>query len=360
MIVQSVRLHRFELPLKRSLFVANTSVATRQGVLLTVTTDSALTASCEVSPLPGLHRETIGTVITELKEFKRRFTGRTLQQVPDNWWGTPQVIFKDFPAAPSVRFAIETVCLNLWAQQTGKKTSWFLGKPSAKSIRLNALLFGEPPTVIRQAEKYIARGFRDLKIKVARHALQDELDMLTRLLRELPHSVRVRLDANRSWTLEQAKALQSLPKERIEYVEEPLQNPYDIPAFYRATGIPVALDESLTLPKAHELLKLPGVNALVLKPTVLGATETLRWAQWAERQRQKIILSDTFSSGIGLNILAHWAAALNSRAAHGLNTYDLLAEDLLNQPLNTDKGQLKLLPGHEINNRIRWSRLNEL
>lgn len=360
LILESVRLHHFTLPLKRSFNVANASVATRQGVLLTVTTDSALTASGEASPLPGLHSETIGTVVTELKKFKQQFTGRTLIDSPRNVKEALQNVLNDFPASPSVRFAVETLFVGLWAQQAGKSVAQYLSNTSRQNVRLNALLWGELQTMLQQSAEFVALGFRSLKIKVGRHAPQDELAQLKRLLQVLPPSVQIRLDANRLWTLEQAKTLQSLPRERIEYVEEALQNPNDIPAFYQATGLPVALDESLKSPEAHTLLNLEGVKALVLKPTVLGAIQTLQWAQLAQKHRQKIIISDTFSSGIGINNLAHWAAALNYRTAHGLHTYALLTDDVLNPRLTLKQGRLKLLSDKEIYERIQWSKLSEL
>lgn len=79
---------------------------------------------------------------------------------------------------------------------------------------------------------------------------------------------------------------------RLQYIEEPVLDSWDIPEFFLETGIPVALDECLDMGllgpgvsgDLAELLasKESGVAALVLKPAVLGGFErcmdTARWA----------------------------------------------------------------------------------
>ena len=69
--------------------------------------------------------------------------------------------------------------------------------------------------------------------------------MLAEIIAACP-AARLRIDANRSLTLDGAKRLfEGLDPARVEYLEEPLSLPLELPALHFATGLSIALDESL-------------------------------------------------------------------------------------------------------------------
>lgn len=71
----------------------------------------------------------------------------------------------------------------------------------------------------------------------------------------------------------------------IQYLEEPLKDPRQIPLLYQRCdkAVPFALDESLhtsssspssgARQEARSLLDMEGLSAVVLKPTVLGGLD---------------------------------------------------------------------------------------
>jgi O-succinylbenzoate synthase len=112
----------------------------------------------------------------------------------------------------------------------------------------------------------------------------------------------------------------------IQYIEEPLQEPLQLPQFAAATGgFPYALDKSLSdgVWQLHQLqLLAPHCKALVLKPTVCGGYEaTLQWAVAAQQCGIAVVISCAFESCIGLAHLAILASIVSdSTVAHGLST----------------------------------------
>lgn len=340
MKIRDVRFFRFTLPLKEPLLIGANRITQREGWLLQLTSENGFSAFGEASPLPGLHRETPAQCANELLTVKKM-----LLQLP-SFEQADQTEFlnrlrEHLSLSPSMWFALDSALLSLAGRF--RKQDF---PDQIPEVKVNALLTGETKTWPEQANEAINKGFHSLKIKVGRHDLSEELLALKKLLRTLPENVLLRLDANRSWTLKEATRLAALPAERIEYIEEPLQNPDDIPQFYRQTGIAVALDETLREAQAEPLLAQSAVNAIVLKPSILGGwLPTVQWAQTAKAHNKTIIISDTFSSGVGLQILADWIVRLGAtQTAHGLDTYRFLADDVLKAPLEFSNGALQIRP----------------
>ncbi len=339
MKIRDVRWYRFTLPLKEPLLIGANRITQREGWLLQLSDENGFSAFGEASPLPGLHNETLMQCVDEFRIIKQR-----LVELPNFKAEEITRILKSLrnrlSLSPSVWFALDGALISLSERPEQDVTN------RRAKVNVNALLSGNVETWATQATEAVAEGFRSLKIKVGRQDLSEELSALKALLRTLPANVSLRLDANRFRTLKEAIHLAALPAERIEYIEEPLQNPADIPQFFRQTGIAVALDETLREAQAKQLLTQPAVNAMVLKPSILGGwLPTVQWAQTAKTHNKTIVISDTFSSGVGLQVLADWIVRLGAtQTAHGLDTYRFLADDVLGTPLEFSNGALQIRP----------------
>ncbi len=344
MIIRRIRLFRFSLPLRHSIRVGGRTISRRDGVLLQLEDDAGHCGYGEAAPLPGLHSETLETCVRELAEIKERLIGQRfkIESDPEKWGSA---------LSPASRFALDAALTQLIFTQNYS---------SENRVAVNALITGKGNEMLAQAQKAVADGYRSLKIKVGRASVEEELKMILAILRETPPAVKLRLDANRSWTPDQAESLSVLPAERIEYVEEPLQNLSGLEAFYLRTGLAIALDESLRTPEAARYLAFEGVKALVLKPTVLGGFSPVqKWAHLGREKGKMLILSDTFSSGIGVHTLGFWAILLHlQKTAHGLDTYRFLAEDVLTSPLRFSAGELWMSPVSST--QINWEKMEEL
>ena len=339
MKIRDVRWYRFTLPLKEPLFIGANRITQREGWLLQLSAENGLTAFGEAAPLPGLHNETLMQCADEFRAIKQKLLALANFKA-EEITRTLKSLRNRLSLSPSVWFALDGALISLSERPKQDVTN------RRAKVNVNALLSGNAETWATQATEAVAEGFRSLKIKVGRQDLSKELSALKALLRTLPENVSLRLDANRSRTLKEAIRLAALPAERIEYIEEPLQNPNDIPQFFRQTGIAVALDETLREAQAKQLLTQPAVKAMVLKPSILGGwLPTVQWAQTAKTHNKTIVISDTFSSGVGLQILTDWIARLEiTQTAHGLDTYRSLADDVLGRPLEFSNGALQIRP----------------
>jgi O-succinylbenzoate synthase len=140
-------------------------------------------------------------------------------------------------------------------------------------------------------------------------------------------SYEIRLDCNRSWSLEQALEFAcAFQPDDFAYLEEPIRSFEELQEFSLKTGFPLAADESMVDSPWEQI---PTLKAGIVKPTVLGKIPRLP-------PHIDLVLSGAYESGIGtLHI-----ATLPSHRAVGLDTYRYLTEDLLHLPLRIEEGQL--------------------
>jgi O-succinylbenzoate synthase len=172
-----------------------------------------------------------------------------------------------------------------------------------------------------------------LKIKVG-HQPPKEAGSLLEAIREAvgPH-IRLRLDANRAWTLEEAVQLLSQWRRlALECVEEPLRlDCMDQLPLLRDLGIPLVADESLRSRADLEQLS-GGFEGVVLKPLLIGGLyRSVQMARDAAARGLFVIVTTAIEAAVGRLGVAHVAAACPREAqrAHGLGTGILLGEDLV-------------------------------
>lgn len=168
-----------------------------------------------------------------------------------------------------------------------------------------------------------------VKVKVAQTSMEDELNLIYGILSQRP-DLKLRLDANRGFSLEQALDFAAcLPLDSIEYIEEPCKQPRDNPSLYCAIPLPYALDESLNNPH-YQFVPQEGLTALVIKPMLLGSIEKLECLiDTAQRYGVRCILSSSLESSLGINDLANLAAILTPDEMPGLDTLGAFSQDLL-------------------------------
>jgi O-succinylbenzoate synthase len=317
-----ITLFRYTLPFARPVPTRHGPLAARTGLLVR---DGK--AWGEAAPWPGLSPESLGEAEAELQS-----------------WRECQASGRDFsPQLSSVAFAFDSVTDQVGtARRTVRQTKTTSTTPT--KIPINALLSDEP--LDTALPSLISSGFRTVKIKVGRQSIRADAGRVKEVHRQLGPDIKLRLDANRAWTLTDAvdfaKSITGVP---LEYIEEPLQNPAELPAFHARSGLPVALDEALLEQPLEYYRAWRGVRVVVIKPTILGGLRAAkRLAVTATELGWLPVFSAVYESGVGIRALAQLAARCGAPGvAMGFDTYRCLADDVLQPRLTIRDGALDLL-----------------
>jgi len=213
------------------------------------------------------------------------------------------------------------------------------------SIRVNASLPAVRPDAV--ADVLARFGPCDtVKIKVAEigQTLDDDIARVRTVRELLGEQVRIRVDANGAWSVDEAvQAVTQLAPFELEYVEQPCATVSELLALRReieGLGVFIAADESVR--KADDPLAVARAGAadvLVIKAAPLGGIR--RALDIIARAELPAVISSAIDTSVGISMGLHLAAALpRLELACGLGTAALLEGDVTEHPLIPEAGAL--------------------
>lgn len=140
------------------------------------------------------------------------------------------------------------------------------------------------------------------KVKIGRNELQRESSWLKVFINALPENIKLRLDGNRSFSIESLnRYIQDIDLEKVQYVEEPLKNIMDWTSLERFKELDLAIDESIDKRRELDFAKY-----IVAKPTFnISLKDTLKELAL---ENQEVIISNSFDPPNNIKILKMIAA----------------------------------------------------
>lgn len=328
MMPSNARLWSYLLPLREPIWVRGQKLRMRSGLIIQHPAEDGGAVLAEASPLPGYSPDAMDQALQQFCLYFSRPPER-------HWW----------IRVPSVQCALDMLANS---------------SAGAASVAVNGLALGDPD-LAQEEEIRRLRACGVVKIKVGQGEPQESAQRVKCWSERLGADVRLRLDANQGWGVDEAisfwQEVNGLP---VEYVEEPVRDIAELREFAQKTQAPLALDESLMASDILSRAQDWNLQAVILKPMALGGLEKAREiARRAADMGARAVVSSLFESSVGLAHLVHWAALLpNASTHHGLDTAGLLVEDTLRSPLIATSGRLDAPPLNELSSllKVEWLR----
>ncbi|MEW2740702.1 o-succinylbenzoate synthase [Providencia sp. PROV130] len=301
--MRKARIYSFSLPMEAGVILRYQRLKTRDGLLVCLQ-DGDNEGWGEISPLPEFSRETL-----------EEATAETIKRM--NEWAKEGKISNSL--LPSVAFG----CSCALAELTGEL-------PKEADYRKAPLCSGDPDDLILSLDAM--EGEKVAKVKVGLYeAVRD--GMVVNLLLEAVPELKLRLDANRSWTRTKAdgfaKYVNPDYRDRIAFLEEPCKTREESLQFAADTGISIAWDESVR-EEGFMVEAQKGVSAIVIKPTLTGSLSYCRYlVEEAHRLGLQAVISSSIESSFGLTQLARVAHWLTPNTIPGLDTVSLIQSQLI-------------------------------
>ena len=173
--------------------------------------------------------------------------------------------------------------------------------------------------LLRQVERFLARGFGGVKVKVGRPDPADDEVRVAAVRRLVGDDVDLMVDANMGWTADEAiERGRRLEAHRLRWLEEPTV-PEDVAGHARiaaALETPIALGESLHSPWEFErYIDEAAVEVVQLDPITLGGI-TPWWRVAQAAAARGLPLSSHYADELSAHLLAacHWPLYLEKHA----------------------------------------------
>lgn len=230
--------------------------------------------------------------------------------------------------SPPARVAARTALADAEARRSGLPLHELLRPGSGPgTLDCNATLTaGEPADVLRQAEIWAADGFRVFKLKLG---TGDDVAQVEAVRQGLGDGVRLRVDANGSWSpREAAERLRALEPFGIELAEQPVADLAGMRELRELSSIPLVADESIaSSEEAAEAARIGACDAVTVKLSKVGTLDASLGGHLPA------YLSSALDGPVGIAAAAHAARALPGTSvwpgvAHGLATERLFASTI--------------------------------
>jgi O-succinylbenzoate synthase len=357
--ISGLDLLRYDLALSEPVTLKDATLHRREGALIRLTADDGSEGWGEAAPLPNFSPESLEDSIEHLRAIAPELADHELSA---NLLESDDAPFTELTRlTPSGRFGLEVALLNLLSTHHGKTLPELLGDEPAKVVQISGLISGSIEKVLTEASSRAEEGYRAVKLKVGRGIVSEDAEIVQRVGEILGGKVSLRLDANRAWRFDEAlEFARRISGTRVEYVEEPLAAPARLGELAREWGLPVALDESLVGMGFEDLGRHAYARAVVLKPTLLGGvSRVLDLAGGAKALGMAPILSSSYEGGVGIGALVALAASVG-REPTGLDTYRVLAEDVIEAALPLPAPTVSVRETMEAARRVDVGRLQRI
>ena len=289
--------------------------APRPLVLVRIESADGAVGYGEAAPLADYDGVTLEQVVEALGLYERVVAGAAGLSHAE--------LLADCAAVAPLPQALAAVDLALWdlaGQRAGQPIWQLLGSDAPPIVELNAAIGAEEPGhAATQARHAVERGIECIKLKVG---VGDDLNRVRAVRAAVGPQVRLRLDANGAWLLDQAvETLRALADFGIELCEEPVHGVFGIAAVARALPyVTIAADETGADPT---LFKARVCGSVCLKISRCGGiTGVLRDAVAARNAGYDIYLASTMDGPLGIAAALHVAAVVEPVRACGLATLE--------------------------------------
>ena len=205
--------------LTRPYTIAFRRIESVENVILRIETDSGLTGWGAASPEPRVTGETLeacrAALVPERLAWLDGHDVRDLESLERELAGRLSV-------TPAARAAVDMALYDLAAQERGLPLVEMLGR--ANESLPTSITIGIKPLeeTLAEAEEYLARGFRVLKVKIGLD-LEEDLERLRRLREKGGPGVGIRADANQGYSVEETlRFFHETAALDLEFLEQPL------------------------------------------------------------------------------------------------------------------------------------------
>jgi len=301
--------HPYCFPLAHPLRTATGSIDVRRGFIVALEDGEGHRGLGEAAPLPGWSAERLSDVQRELTAWARQPLG------------------DGGSLCPATAHAVSCASRDLDAQRTGTPLARALAAEVQSEVPIAHLA-----TDAADAAALVEGGARCLKFKVAVASPSEDLVRLLAVREVVGPDIRIRVDANRGWSLATARAmLPRLADLGITLIEEPVEQPQDM-AHLRGHGVGIAADESVrNLADLTAIIAGGLADTVVIKPMLVGSLEACRsMITEAAAAGLQIMVTTSIDAMVARRAALHLAATVPSGhlVPCGLMTGRWLAEDL--------------------------------
>lgn len=345
MKITDIRTWPVSIPFKKPFVVWRGVAETKDHVIVQVETDEGVAGIGEASPFLYYAAETQEDVVSTVENYIQPIL-RGMD--PFNLEKIRGILATTVDGHHFSKAAVKMALWDIVGKSLGVPVYKLLGGKAREDVPLVGILkSGDPADIAGEAEEWVARDFKQLKVKIG-FGIERDVASVRSVREAVGEEVTIRVDAEENYdlktALQVARRLQSLG---IELLSQPIprHNYHDMALLRQSVEVPLLVDESIRTPEDVLLAVRLGTGDLVNIKVVKsgGMLDSKRMASIAEAAGKDCLVGSMLEMGPGTLFAAHFAISTpNVNYASEIIGPLLLTDDILAQPVKVEGGALQV------------------
>jgi len=332
----------FRIPFRQPLSIAGSLVFARVGLLVRAYSANGFVGIGEVAPPPLAGDQSIIDAVSAMASVQdtlRRDGPITIVPWLPEGWGSS--------LSGAVRAGVEMACCDLAARLEDRRVAELLGAAVHDEIPVNALIESQDPRTAADAvSALLAAGYRCFKLKVS-HDLARDNARVAAVRGTAGPGVRIRLDANGAWTVDEATAaITRLAAHGMSTSSSRCAQWKSLRAY---AGLSARRSRPMSVLRRERGGTVGGAGGRRRDRREARVARMRNAVAVIERARAhglQVVVTSALDTSVGIAAALHLAATLPDPVPPcGLATAALLAGDLVREPLIPRAGSLALPRG---------------
>lgn len=307
--IKEVEIYAFDIPLKEPFKVSLGVITAANNVLIRIITDSGLVGLGESSPFAPITGDTQETNLMIARSIREMIKGKSPLAVDTLITEIGHIVHSN----PSIVAAFDMAFMDIVGKVAGLPVFRLLGADKNTLETDITVGIDTPEKMATSAQEYVAKGYKDIKIKVG---ISPHIDIArVKAVREaIGKDINLKVDANQGWNVPQAiDTLRKMEPFNLEFAEQPtVASDIDGMRSIRIESpVPICADESLFLPQdAIKLIKAEACDYFNIKLMKAGGiTNSVRIAHIADAANITCMVGCMLETRLGLTAGAHVVAS---------------------------------------------------
>lgn len=297
MKISQVILHHLRMELIKPFETSFGRSITRDCILLEVKAEGLVGyGECVADCAPGYSYETVETAWHVLRDFL-----------------IPAILHKEIEHAdqlsssfvqvrghPMAKAGVEMALWDLQGKITNRSLRDMMGgQRSAVEVGVSVGLQPTPADLLRTVDAYLDQGYRRIKIKIKPGRDISE----AQVIRHAHPDLRLQVDANSAYRLDQAQQLKPLDELNLLLIEQPLEDDdlWDHSQLQKEFQTPICLDESILSPRhARQAIEMQACRVINIKAgRVGGLSQALAIHDLCRQKNVPVWCGGMLETGVG-------------------------------------------------------------
>jgi o-succinylbenzoate synthase len=345
MKIQYIEVGVVRIPLKTPFKTALRTVTTAEDIVVKVQTDDGAVGYGNAPATVVITGDSLGSIADAVQHF---IAPKIMGMDIEDREGICQRIDQSMVQNTSAKAAVDIAVHDLFGQRYGLPLYRLFGGSRSRIQSDLTISVNDPAVMVADAQKALAAGYGDLKLKVGLDA-QIDLERVSAIRKAVGPAVRIRLDANQGWQAKEAVRTIRQMEDcglGIELIEQPVKaSDFDGLKFVTDhVATPIMADEAaFSLHDVFRLLSMRACDLINIKLMKAGGLHNAwKIAAMAAAAGVDCMMGCMLESKIGICAAASLSAGCSSIVKNDLDAADLLAADPVIGGVHYEKNELVL------------------